>query len=151
MYLHTVYSTYAAWSERKPSWRSSLHLVQTHLIQTHLAQTPLVQAIPWTLLAVLAYIMAVTLGSLRMRGVAVQRRWHHLMFIVTVIITVAAAAISFTQEWRSAVFLLLALVPLALLPILTTPVKQRRVQHIVLGLCPAPFYAVALVLWMSPS
>lgn len=106
----------------------------------------LAQAIPWTPLAVLAYLAAVTVGTLRMRGPRVHRTWHTLLFIVTVAITVVAAVISLTLRQAGAIFLMLALVPLALLPVLTAPVRTRQVRHVVLGLCPAPFYLVALVL-----
>ena len=109
----------------------------------------LVQAVPWAPLAVLAYLAAITVGTMRMRGLRVNRIWHHLLFIVTVAVTVVAAVATFTLNWRGAIFLVLALVPLVLLPVLTVPVRRRRVRHVVLGLFPAPLYLVALALWVA--
>lgn len=108
-----------------------------------------VGAAPWTPIAVLAYLVTITLGTLSFRGRRVRRVWHTRLFVLTVTLGLLAAALSFPTHWARGLLLLAALVPLTLLPWLSTPVAKRTRRHIVMGLSAAPFYIAATVLWAS--
>lgn len=104
-------------------------------------------AVPWTLIAVLAYLATITLGTLSLRGRRISRAWHSRLFILTALLTLVAAAFSFPEAWPRGAALTLALVPLGLLPFVTVPVSRHARRHMVLGLSAAPCYLAALVLW----
>jgi hypothetical protein len=110
---------------------------------------PAIFAFPWVLLAVIAYIGTLTLGTLSLAGRSVGRVWHARLFVLTATLTIVAAAHSFFSDWVRGASLLAALVPLGLLPWLSAPVRAHTRRHAMLGLCAAPFYVVALTLWVS--
>lgn len=103
--------------------------------------------LPWAPIAALSYLGTVTLGTVSLRGRRMKRVWHTRFFVVTVTLTLLAALLSFATRWQSGVLLLLALVPLALLPSLTAPVRKQTRRHIAIGLSAAPFYLGAVVFW----
>lgn len=107
----------------------------------------LMRAVPWTPLAVLSYTATVTIGTLSLRGRRIHRGWHSGLFILTCLLTVAAAVSSFPVRWVGGLLLALALVPLALLPFVTVPVARHPRRHLLLGLAAAPCYFGALLLW----
>ncbi|MGO3147832.1 MAG: hypothetical protein ACTIJ6_09155 [Leucobacter sp.] len=108
----------------------------------------LAQAVPWTPLAVLAYVATVTIGTLSLRGRRVHRRWHSTLFAVTVALTVLAGLFALPTQWVRALCLALALVPLAFLPFAARPVRAHSSRHAMLGLSAAPCYCAALALWV---
>lgn len=111
----------------------------------------LARGVPWVPLAVLAYAATITVGTLSMRGRRIRRSWHSRLFIVTCASTAAAALFSFPHAWGRGALLLVAIVPLALLPFVTAPVARHPRRHVALGLLAAPCYAVALALWAARS
>ncbi|NLB47336.1 MAG: hypothetical protein GX814_06310 [Microbacteriaceae bacterium] len=98
------------------------------------------------MLASVCYLGTVTLGTLSAAGRRVGRAWHTRLFVVTVVLTLIAAVLSFSVQWMRAAVLLLALVPLAVLPFVTAPVRVHLRRHMLLGLSAAPCYATALVM-----
>ncbi|MBK0419027.1 hypothetical protein JD276_08260 [Leucobacter sp. CSA1] len=105
------------------------------------------QAVPWTLLAVLSYAVTIAVGTLSMRGHRIRRRWHSRLFILTCALTVVAAILSFPEHWIRGLLLAVALVPLALLPFLSAPVRRHPSRHVAIGLSVAPCYLAALTMW----
>ncbi|MBO1900924.1 hypothetical protein J4H92_03050 [Leucobacter weissii] len=101
------------------------------------------------LLAVLSYLVTVTLGLLSQRGHRVRRAWHSRLFVLTFALTALAAALSLPAQWMRGLLLALALVPLSLLPFLGVPVARRPRRHALMGLSAAPPYLAALVLWAA--
>ncbi len=112
-----------------------------------IAAVPWLGAMPWTPIAVLAYLSTITLGTLSLRGRRINRAWHTRLFILTALLTLAAAAFSFPEAWPRGAALTLAVVPLALLPFITVPVSRHTRRHMIVGLSAAPCYLAALVLW----
>ncbi len=100
-----------------------------------------------TLLAVACYLSTVTLGVASLRGRRVKRAWHSRLFILTLVVTLLAAAFSFAEHWIRGFMLALALVPLGLLPFLSVPVAKNPARHAIISLVAAPFYLAAAVLW----
>ncbi len=109
----------------------------------------ILQAVPFTPLAVLAYLATVTVGTLSLRGRRINRRWHTSLFVTTAVLTVAAVLTAVPAHWVRAGFLAVALVPLALLPFVTTPVRRHTTRHAALGLSAAPCYLAALGVWIA--
>ncbi|MFC5337691.1 hypothetical protein [Leucobacter denitrificans] len=109
----------------------------------------IMQAIPFTPLAVLAYLATVTVGTLSLRGRRINRRWHTALFVVTAALTVVAIVAAVPAHWVRAALLVVALVPLALLPFVTTPVRRHTARHAAVGLSAAPCYLAALGVWIS--
>lgn len=101
---------------------------------------------PWTLLAAASYAGTVALGVRSLHGIGVKRAWHTRMFVLTVALTLFAIALSVLSDWLQAVLLILALIPLALLPALTAPVRRHSRRHAILGLSAAPCYLAASAL-----
>ena len=100
-----------------------------------------------TAIACAAYLATVSLGLLSLRGRRVRRVWHTRFFVATLALTGLAAAIALLRAAiPEALALILALVPLGLLPALTAPVWKHPRRHAVLALCAAPCYATALAL-----
>lgn len=106
---------------------------------------------PWVLLACFFYAATITLGTLSLRGRRVRRVWHARLFVLTMLATAAAALLSLPADGLRAGALTLALVPLALLPFVTTPVASHTRRHTLVGLTASPFYLVAFVLAVSHS
>ncbi|GAA4284428.1 hypothetical protein GCM10022261_19590 [Brevibacterium daeguense] len=109
----------------------------------------LISVVPWTVLAVLAYLANVSVGTASARGRRVGRAWHSRLFIVTCVLTAFAAVFSFPGDWGRGLWLLVALVPLALLPHFGTGAARRPRRHALLALTAAPCYLAALILWAA--
>ncbi|MBL5973841.1 MAG: hypothetical protein D3X82_08780 [Candidatus Leucobacter sulfamidivorax] len=107
----------------------------------------LTRAVPWTPLAVLSYVASITVGTLSLRGRRIHRGWHSGLFVLTCVLTAAAAAFSFPGHWVRGLLLALALVPLVLLPLVTVPVSRHPRRHLLLGLAASPCCLGALILW----
>lgn len=109
--------------------------------------SPFLEAVPWPLLALLSYLASVTLGliSLRRRP---GRSWHRRLFITTCAVTALAALLALSVRWESGLLLVLALVPLAVLPYAGSAMR-RPGRHAAIGLAAAPCYLAALALWIA--
>lgn len=106
------------------------------------------QVMPWTPLAVLAYAATIVVGTLSATGRRVPRSWHTVLFVATAVITAIAMIEAFFEQWQRGVVLMIALVPICLLPFVTVPVRRRQRRHILLGLSAAPLFLLALALWL---
>lgn len=92
--------------------------------------------------AAVAYLANVSLGTavqLRLADTSRHRWTHHLLYIVTSTLTVAAIAGAVAARSRRGLLLTPALVPLALLP------RVGPGAHALTGLAAAPWYAGALL------
>lgn len=104
-------------------------------------------AVPWTLLAFASYLATLTLGVFSLRGRRVRRAWHGRLFALSFALTVLAAGIALLRSaFAEGLALVFALVPLALLPFLGTPVADRARRHALVALCAAPCYLAAVAL-----
>lgn len=103
--------------------------------------------VPWALLAAIAYLASTAVGTASTLGYSIDRRWHSGLFIVVAVLTVIGAVTSFPGHvWRG-VALLIAIVPLALLPWLGRSAGKRPGRHIAVAMTALPCYVVAVVLW----
>jgi cytochrome bd-type quinol oxidase subunit 2 len=109
----------------------------------------MVEVVPWTVLAFLAYLANISVGTASARGRRVGRKWHSRVFLVTCVLTAVAAVFSFPDHWERGLWLLLALVPLVLLPYLGIRAARRTRRHALLALMAMPCYLAALILWAA--
>lgn len=108
---------------------------------------------PLTGLAFVSYLATLALGVTSLRGHRMRRVWHTRLYIVTFSLTVIAVAVTCAGAGWRGVVLGLALIPLALLPWVSSasvqPIHRRPAPHIVVGASAAPFYLAALALLAS--